>query len=318
MVWFYILIFIISCLMIFCSGRWLIRGLMGMARFLEWKEFVVAFFTIALAGAIPNFFFGITSAVHKVPLLSFGDVIGGNMIDLTVAVALAALVIKGLPADGKTIQASSLFTIVVAILPLFLILDGTLGRGDGIILIFMFVFYIFWLFSKQERFSKIYEKDDEITVKDFTEFIKNIGMVILGITFLILAAQGMIFSALWFADALNLSLVLIGILIIAIGNALPEIYFAVISARQGRSALVLGNLMGSVVVPATLVLGTVAIICPIQIQDFSPFAIGRFFLIISALFFFFFMRTDRKITKKEAMFLLGIYALFVLIEILSK
>jgi Ca2+/Na+ antiporter len=76
--------------------------------------------------------------------------------------------------------------------------------------------------------------------------------------------------------------------------------------------------MGSVVVPATLVLGTVAIICPIEIQDFSPFAIGRVFLIIAALFFFFFIKTDRKITKKEAMFLLGIYALFVLVEILSK
>ena len=140
----------------------------------------------------------------------------------------------------------------------------------------------------------------------------------MGIVLLILAAEGMVFSALWFADALNLSLALIGILIIAFGNALPEIYFAVISAKQGKAGIVLGNLMGSVVVPATLVLGTVAIICPIEIQDFSPFAIGRVFLIISALFFFFFIKTDRKITKKEALFLLGIYALFVLVEILSR
>jgi cation:H+ antiporter len=304
--------------MIFYSGRLLIKGLMGMARFLEWKEFVVAFFTIALAGAIPNLFLGISSAVQGIPELSFGDVIGGNMIDLTVAVALAALVIKGLPAEGKIIQTSALFTIAVALLPLFLILDGVLGRGDGLILISIFVFYIFWLFSKEERFSKVYEENKGDTVKDFGEFIKDIGMVILGVVFLILAAQGMVFSALWFAGALNLSLALIGILIIAVGNALPEIYFAIVSAKQGKAGIVLGNLMGSVVVPATLVLGTVAIICPIQIQDFSPFAIGRFFLIISALFFFFFVRTDRRITKREALFLLGIYALFVLVEILSK
>jgi cation:H+ antiporter len=252
--------------MIFYSGRLLIKGLMGMARFLGWKEFVVAFFTIAIAGAIPNLFLGISSAMHKVPLLSFGDVIGGNMIDLTIAVALAALVIKGLPAEGKIIQTSALFTIAVAILPLFLILDGVLGRGDGVILISAFVFYVFWLFSKEERFSKVYEKDEEITVKDFQTFIKNIGSVILGVALLILAAEGMVFSALWFANALNMSLALIGILIIAFGNALPEIYFAVISAKQGRAGIVLGNLMGSVVVPATLVLGTVAIICPIEKQ----------------------------------------------------
>ena len=302
--------------MIFYSGRWLIKGLTGMARFLEWKEFVVAFFTIALAGAIPNLFLGISSALQGIPELSFGDVIGGNMIDLTVAVALAALVIKGLPAEGKIIQRSALFTIAVALMPLFLILDGVLGRGDGLILISMFVFYIFWLFSKEERFSKVYEENEGDTVKDFKKFIKDIGMVVLGVAFLILAAQGMVFSALWFAGSLNLSLALIGILIIAIGNSLPEIYFSIVSAKQGKAGIVLGNLMGSVIVPATLVLGTVAIICPIQIQDFSPFAIGRFFLIVSALFFFFFVRTDRRVTKKEALFLLGIYALFVLFEIL--
>jgi cation:H+ antiporter len=304
--------------MIFYSGKWLMNGLIGMARYLEWKEFVVAFFTVALAGAIPNLFLGISSAVQGIPQLSFGDVIGGNMIDLTIAVALAALVIKGLPAEGKIIQTTSLFTIAVAILPLFLILDGVLGRVDGIVLIFIFVFYIFWLFSKEERFSKVYEEDEKHAVIDFKKFIIDIGKVILGIVLLILAAQGMVFSALWFAGALNLSLALIGILIIAVGNAIPEIYFAIVSAKQGKAGIVLGNLMGSVVVPATLVLGIVAIICPIQIQDFSPFAIGRFFLIISALFFFFFVRTDRKITRREALFLLGIYALFVLVEVLSK
>ena len=294
------------------------NGLIGMARYLGWKEFVVAFFTVALAGAIPNLFLGISSAAQGIPQLSFGDVIGGNMIDLTVAVALAALIIKGLPAEGKMIQTTSLFAIAVAILPLFLILDGTLGRGDGVILISIFLFYIFWLFSKEERFSKVYEENENDAVIDFKKFIIDIGKVILGIALLILAAQGMVFSALWFASALNLSLALIGILIIALGNALPEIYFAIVSAKQGKAGIVLGDLMGSVVVSATLVLGTVAIICPIQIQDFSPFAIGRFFLIISALFFFFFVRTDRKITKREAMFLLGIYLLFVLVEILTK
>jgi Ca2+/Na+ antiporter len=70
-------------------------------------------------------------------------------------------------------------------------------------------------------------------------------------------------------------------------------------------------------VPATLVLGIVALICPIKITDFSPLIIARFFLIVSALFFFFFVRTGRKITKKEAFFLLGIYLLFVLVEILT-
>ena len=76
--------------------------------------------------------------------------------------------------------------------------------------------------------------------------------------------------------------------------------------------------MGSVVIIATLVLGIVALICPIEIEDFSPFAIARLFLIIAAMFFLFFVRTEKKITTKEALFLLGLYVIFFLIEIFTQ
>jgi len=318
MSWFYILIFLGSCGLLFLASSGLVGALMRIARFLGWREFVVAFFVMAFAGSVPNLFVGISSAIHKIPQLSFGDIIGGNLIDLTLAVALAALIAKGLSAESKMVQTSSIFTIFVAILPLLLILDGTLGRIDALILILTFFLYIFWLFSKKERFTKIYEDNQIPIIKEFKVFIKDLGKVILGISLLLLAAEGIVRSASFFAESLNLSIALIGILIVGLGNALPEIYFAIASARKGQTWMILGNLMGSIIVPATLVLGIVALIHPIEVPDFSPFAIGRFFLIISAIFFLFFVRTGRKMTKKEALFLLGIYITFVLVEILTK
>jgi cation:H+ antiporter len=313
-----IFIFIVSCILLFWSGNFLVNALMRMARFLGWREFVVAFFAMAFAGAIPNLFVGINSALYKIPQLSFGDIVGGNLIDFTLAVALVVLITKGLPAETKMVQKSSIFTIAIAILPLLLILDGTLGRGDGILLISIFFFYIFWLFSKKERFKKVYENNGEETVKEFSVFIKDLGRIILSLILLLAASAGIVTSASSLALALNLSLPLIGILIVALGNSLPEIYFAVASARKGHLRMILGNLMGSIIVPSTLVLGIVALICPIEITNFSPFAIGRAFLIISALFFLIFLRSDRKITRKEAMFLLGIYLVFVACEILMR
>ena len=296
----------------------MVRGLMKIARFLNWREFVVAFIVMAFAASLPNLFVGLSSAFHKIPQLSFGDIVGGNLVDLTIVVALAALIVRGLPAESRMVQTSSIFTIIIAILPLLLILDGKLGRGDGILLILTFFFYIFWLFSKKERFTKVYDGKKEPIVKGFKIFLKDLGKIILGIILLLLAAEGIVRSASFFAQSFNLPLALIGILIVGLGNALPETYFVIVSAKKGQTWMILGNLMGSVIVPATLVLGIVALICPIEIVDFSPFVIARFFLIISALFFLFFVRTDRKITKKEALFLLGIYILFVAVEILTK
>jgi len=315
---FYVLIFLACCVLLYFSGEWVVGGLMRMARFLGWREFVVAFFVMAFAASLPNLFIGITSALHKIPQLSFGDVAGNNLVALTIAIALAVLISKKeLPAESRTVQTTSIFTIIAALLPLLLILDGKLSRIDGILLIAFFIFYLFWLFSKRERFTKIYDTHKIPIIKEFKLFLKDLGKLILGIMLLIIAAQGIVASAQFFAKSFDIALVLIGVLITGLGSALPEIYFAVASAKRGETWMILGDLMGAVIVPATLVLGIVALIHPIEISDFSPLAIARFFLIISALFFLFFVRTDRKITKKEALFLLSIYLIFVLVEILA-
>ena len=315
---FYVLIFLACCVLLYFSGEWVIGGLMRMARFLGWREFVVAFFVMAFAASLPNLFIGITSALHKIPQLSFGDVAGNNLVALTIAIALAVLISKKeLPAESRTVQTTSIFTIIAALLPLLLILDGKLSRIDGILLIAFFIFYLFWLFSKRERFTKIYDTHKIPIIKEFKLFLKDLGKLILGIMLLIIAAQGIVASAQFFAKSFDITLVLIGVLITGLGSALPEIYFAVASAKRGETWMILGDLMGAVIVPATLVLGIVALIHPIEISDFSPLAIARLFLIISALFFLFFVRTDRKITKKEALFLLSIYLIFVLVEILA-
>jgi len=313
----YIFIFIISCGFLLWSGNFLVGVLNKTAKFLGWKEFVVAFFLMAFATSIPNFFVGIVSAINKIPELSFGDIVGANIIDLALVMGIAALISKaGLSASSRTVQGSSIFTIGVAILPLILIQDGLLSRIDGILLLSVFFIYLSWLFRKRERFEKVY--DGILEPLNFKFFFKNLILVFGSVLLLILAAQGIVKSAIFFAEYFNFPISLIGILIIGLGTTLPEASFTLQAARKGQDWLVLGNLMGSAVITTTLVLGMVALICPIKISNFSPFAIARFFLIIAALFFFFFVRTDHKITKKEALFLLGIYITFVAVEILAK
>ena len=319
MVFFYILVFLISCLLLALSGKWLIKALIRIAKFLHWREFIVAFFIMAFACSIPNLVVGVSSALRKIPELSFGDVVGGNVIDLTLVLGLAVLFANCIPAESRMVQRSAIFTIVIAVLPMLLIIDGSLDRIDGIMLILAFAVYAFWLFSKEERFKKVYDGTPRLPFsKTIKLFLKDFGTIIGGIFLLIIAAQGIITSAKFFADKLSFSPELIGILIVALGNCLPETYFSIISAKKGECWLILGDLMGAVIVPATLVLGTVALICPIQITDFSSLAIARIFLIISAISFLFFLRTGQKITRKEALFLIGLYIIFISVEILKR
>jgi cation:H+ antiporter len=101
---------------------------------------------------IPNLIIGIVSALNGIPELSFGDVIGSNIFDISIVIGLAALLSRGgLSSSSKTVQTSALFTLFIALLPLLLVFDGILSRADGIILLVSFLIYSAWLFSKKEQ-----------------------------------------------------------------------------------------------------------------------------------------------------------------------
>jgi cation:H+ antiporter len=308
-------IFLFSFFLLFWSSNFLVESLKKISKFLGWKEFVVSFFIVAFSTTIPNFVVDVTSAIKNVPHLALGDVIGTNIVDLTLIVGVSALISKaGLSLPSRTVQGSSIFTILVAILPLILILDGELSKADGILLLFAFLVYLFWLFQKKERFEKIYDGIKEPLTLKF--FLKNLLFLFFSISILLLSAQGIVKSALFFSSFFKVPLTFIGALIVGFGTALPEFSFCFQAAKKSQDWMIVGDVMGSVILTTTLVLGTVSLISPIENLSFSQLLVARIFLLISALLFFVFVRTDKKVTKKEGFFLIFLYLLFLLTQFL--
>lgn len=321
MEWMYgVAIFILAGMLLYVAGELLVSGLLRLARFYQIKEFIVAFFVMAFAGTLPNFFVGITSAMQGIPELSFGDVMGNNIVALTLAVALAIFLVPGrkLDIDNETVRYTTFMTAAAALLPLILISDGELSRSDGFVLIMFFGIYVAWLFSRNENFSKLYETDQVVPIKQGRpEALKATMKVVFGLALLAAAAQAIVYAAELIALSFGLPLMVIGVLVVGFGGALPELYFTIITARKGESGMILGNLMGAVISPATLVLGVVAIIEPIQNDNLEFPLIGRLFLALVAVYFLYASYTSKTISTREAYILLAVYALFVAALVLS-
>lgn len=317
----YVWIFLVSSVVLALAGDWLVRSLARIARYFGWKDFLAAFFIMSFAVSLPELLVGVSAALQGIPELSFGNIMGANMIHVTLAIALAALVLGGIRFDGNVVRASADFTIVIALLPFLLMLDGNLSRLDGVIMMGLFVAYTFWIFSKKEHFQELYVKEMSVhrnsntPFQNFKLFVKDLGAFFAGSALLLASAQGIVVSASYFGELLNIPLVMVGIFIIGLGTALPETYFAIASARRGNSWMVVGNLMGSTVFTASFVLGLVAFIHPIHIADFSPYIVTRAFLILAAAAFLVFSRTDKKISYREAVTLLVIYIVFILSQL---
>lgn len=315
-----ILIFVISCFGLAVAGNLLVGSLSRIADFLGWKEFTVSFFVMSAATALPEFFVGVSSAFQGVPELSFGNIIGQSIIHFTLAIGACVIFVPFFKVDSPVIRASAWFSGIMAILPIALIADKQLSRADGLVLVVSFVVYSLWLFSKRSKFSESYEvkqKDERPLLARFSSLMKDVGIFAFGVGAIILAAQGIIVSTVSFAGYLGLPLVVVGALIVGVGTSLPEISFSAISARKSHAGMMLGNLLGSTAVSVSMVLGAVAVINPISVPDISPYLISRAFLVIAVGLFIFFMTTGRMITRREGIALLGVYAAFVLAEIVA-
>src|SRR3989344_2046721 len=270
--YFFVIIFIFSCIVLSWLSSRLVTSLILIAKYLRWKEFIIAFFVMAFAASLPNLFVDLSAVFEGIPELALGDIIGGNLIDLTLVLAIAVFFSRrGISAQSQMVQKSAVFTTIIAILPLALIFDSDLSRIDGAILIVSFLIYSFWLFSKKERFNKTYSASFETPASGFKIFLIHILKIIILLLLLLAASQAVVSSAQFFSEKLGISVALVGILIVALGNCFPEAYFSIISARKEQNWLVLGDLMGSVIISSTLVLGIIALIAQFKVADISPF-----------------------------------------------
>lgn len=301
-----IAIFILSFAVIVFSSKWVIDNLHHLCKSLGWKEFVVAFFGASVGAVIPELIIGTRAALKGIPELALGNIIGQNIILFTLSVAICVFVLGEIVVQSRTVRAGTTFALIAVILPFILLWNGTLSRIDGAILVLAFFLYIYWLFSERERFLKDYDLSHE-----HSHPLKYLGVIFVGFFFIILSAEGILFAAERFGEFFNVPLIAIGLFGVGLGVALPETFFSITLARNGHSWMIMGALMGAIAISSTLVLGTVALISPIVIDDFSYFRVARIFVVLSGALLLFFVRTNNKITRREAILLFLAYFLFV-------
>lgn len=91
-------------------------------------------------------------------------------------------------------------------------------------------------------------------------------LIVVGFILLIKGADLLVRAAASIAKKFNLSEMLIGLTIVAIGTSLPEIFITVTSSMDGHSSLIVGNAIGSCVCNFLLVIGLTSIIRPVKLD----------------------------------------------------
>ncbi|MBU1110982.1 sodium:calcium antiporter [Patescibacteria group bacterium] len=309
MMLFHLLILLISSLALIQATIKIIHALEKISHFFALRDFSIAFILMAVATSLPELFVGITSAVADAPALSLGNVLGSNIVNLTLVIGLVVLVSGGINARSIIVRRDALYMAVFATVPILMLLDGLFSRIDSIIVLVFYFLYLTRLLSQRTAFK---ERHNHVTAK---EALLNFWIFIAGVAVLLLSAEGIVFASKRIALDLGIALSLVGMFFVSLGTSLPEIVFELKAVKRNQSGLALGDLVGSVVANATLVLGVTGLIRPIEVDFLNVFLAPVIYLLVALLIFEVFVRTDKKLVSWEGLLLVLMYIMFLLTEI---
>lgn len=94
----------------------------------------------------------------------------------------------------------------------------------------------------------------------------QILILIFGFVLLIIGANTLVNGASGIAKKFNISEILIGLTIVALGTSLPELVVTIISASSNNTDIIVGNVIGSNICNLLLIFGITSIIKPIKFK----------------------------------------------------
>ncbi len=301
------------------ASNWLINAIKAIsADGLISKFFLASIFT-GIATSIPELFVSITASLEDSPNIAFGNAIGSNIANIGLVFALAVILspyIFNVKKENFSIK-TTLLLLTSSLFPFLLAIDGSLSRIDGLFLIALFLVYLVYILnkspSKKHQGLEVFLHKLEKSLH--RKKIRNAVLMALGSVFVLLVSSHILIkSATYISTTLSVRPFLVAVFIIAPGTSLPELFVALASLKKKEVDVLYGDIFGSLVANANLVIGLGSVILPYRFSIFPEYLVSLLGLLGIFTLFIVFSLSKRKFEKWEAFLLLGFYLLFFFVE----
>ncbi|EKD52925.1 MAG: hypothetical protein ACD_61C00193G0003 [uncultured bacterium] len=278
------------------------------------NKLMLATILVGFSTSLPEMFVGVAAAFRGQPQIALGDIIGANLANLSWIIGGAALMFGSVPVVGEYLRNELWITMGMALAPFLLMSDGRLTRLDGLVLVALYLLYVNNMIRRGSLPLKHLKLSGRLRVihrykTKLGWWVQSIKLVaVLGV--LGVSAWMLVNVAVKISGSLGVSVFWIGLMVIALGTTLPELILTIIASEKREVSLILGNILGTVVVNSTLILGVVVLISPIVYSDTLQRGISGMFLVVVLGLFWLFTKSKHKLERWEGAVLVGIYAMF--------
>lgn len=287
------------------------------------SKFALTGLVLGLATSLPELFVGLSSAFEGKTILSLGNIIGSNIANLSLVIGGAALISGAVMVRGDFVRRDVFYAFLAATAPMVLLFDKTLSRIDGLILLFLYIFYQIVIFS-ENRYKQVGKNHQaSVTVRLIRKLSqqkvkRELAWILLGVILLLFSADILVRVSIQIALIFNFPLLLVGLLMVSLGTTLPELVFSIRALNNKQQTMVFGNLLGSIVANGTLVIGLATLISPLTIQSLPTYLMATMSFVLIFGIFYLFIKTKHRLDRWEGLSLLIIYILFIFTQILRS
>ena len=246
------------------GGDWLLDAAVVLSLKLNIPKIVIGMTVVSFATSAPELIVSIKSALKGYPDIALGNVVGSNIANLAFVLG-TVLIISPIEVTKSFYKTDWPMMIVATFLFYFFIQsNSTLSQLEGgLFLILLFMFLIYLLF-----FQKKAVIGDQVEFEEKgMPFYKLIALLFFGGVFLWLGSEVLVYSAVSLAKGLGVSERIISITVVSIGTSIPELSASIVAIINKEKAISIGNIIGSNIFNILAVLGTTALILPVQLLD---------------------------------------------------
>jgi len=292
----------------------LTEGASSLARGLHVPEIVIGLTIVAAGTSAPELFVSMVSAFKGTSDLAVGNVLGSNIFNTMLIVGCSA-VVAPMAVAPSTVKKDIPFAVVASFLLFMLCFDdmdsphlwgNEISRSDGIILLIGFLIFMIYTFqsAKKEGLMPTEEELEENSElpKDYSKLWRNLSFIVLGLACLIIGSNLFVDAASYVAYRYGVRQSVVGLTIVAGGTSLPELATSVVAAYKGRSAIAIGNVLGSNVFNILLVLGMTAVVHPMRIMGIT--IVDLMMMVVSVGILWLFAYTKYSVSRREGVLLI--------------
>ncbi len=309
------ILFIIGFVILILGAHWLVEGSVSLGIRNKLSPLVIGLTVVAFGTSLPELVINVFASFKGSSDLAFGNILGSNIMNifliLGVASFLMPLVVQGISVR-RDIPVGLFATVLMWLMATGKLYgaDNQLGRIDGFILLALFGFYLYYILKKGQPI----DLDLEVAQREPFSLLKTWTLIILGCGGLYLGGEWVSEGALQVAAAIGISESAIGLTIVAAATSLPELVTAIVAAIKKNIGIVMGNVLGSNIINIFVVLGTSALIRPLQYNTQLNIDVLLVLLANLVLLAFIFLGKNLRLSKIEGLAMIVVYCIFIYIS----